>query len=324
MWDSSLTAMESGESSEAMEAVEGCPTPVLFLIQRRPDVTAQVLASIRKARPAHLLVAADGPEGDERCQETRRLVLEGVDWPCTVSTRFSQERLGCRKAVSQALDWGFSVHERLIVVEDDCLPDPSFFRFCPELLDRYQDDDRVMQICGCNLSGHPAQDGSSYYVSRFAMIWCWASWRRAWRHHDAQMTGWDTTRASPRWKAWCRFPGEAAWRRKLYDSACPGNIDAWSIAWEAARQARDGVSLIPSVNLVSNLGWGKEATHTHDANDPRASMQTAPVSFPLRHPARLEPDDRADLAYFNRYCRPPSLLTRVRRKIGRELRKAFS
>jgi len=163
-----------------MEAVhKGCPSPVLFLIQRRPELTAQVLAAIRRARPEHLLVAADGPEDDVRCEETRRLVLEGVDWPCTLLTHFSRERLGCRKAISQALDWGFVEHERLIVIEDDCLPEPSFFDFCTELLERYQNDERVMQICGSNLSGHAAQDGSSYYASRFATIWCWASWRRA-------------------------------------------------------------------------------------------------------------------------------------------------
>ena len=308
-----------------MEAASpGCPTPVLFLIQRRPVLSAQVLAAIRIARPVHLLVAADGPEEDARCQETRRLVLEGIDWPCHLQTRFSRERLGCRQAVSEALDWGFGEHERLIVIEDDCLPEPSFFCFSTELLDRYQDDDRVMQICGSNLSGHAAQDGSSYYASRFATIWGWASWRRAWKSHDATMKEWRTKRSNPQWKAFCKFPGEAAWRKKLYDGACTGEIDAWSPAWEMARQALGGVSLIPSVNLVSNLGCGQDATHTHDANDPRACMKTDPISFPLQHPGSLKADDRADRAYFNRYCCPPSLLSRIRRLLWRRLRTAMT
>lgn len=250
--------------------------------------------------------------------------MAGVDWPCIVLTHFSRERLGCRRAISQALDWGFAEHERLIVIEDDCLPEASFFAFCTELLERYQDDEKVMQICGSNLSGHAVQDGSSYYASRFATIWGWASWRRAWKHHDATMKEWAETRATPSWKAFCKFRGEAAWRKKLYDSACPGDIDAWSIAWESVRHARGGVSLIPSVNLVSNLGWGQEATHTHDASDPRASMRTEPVTFPMRHPGSLEADDRADMSYFIRYCRPPPLLSRIRRKIGRLWRKAMS
>ncbi len=302
----------------------GCQTPVLLLIQRRPELTARVLSAIREVRPAHLLVAADGPEEDARCQETRRLVLEGIDWPCSVLTRFSRERLGCRKAISQALDWGFAVHERLIVIEDDCLPEPSFFRFCTDLLDRYQDDDKVMQICGSNLSGHAAQDGSSYYASRFSTIWGWASWRRAWKNHDATMAGWPASRADPRWKASCKFRGEVAWRKKLYDSAHSGGIDAWSIAWEFAKQSRGGVGLIPSVNLVSNLGWGQDSTHTHDPHDPRAFMKTDPVCFPLQHPGTLMPGDRADSAYFNRYCRPPPLLRRIRRKIWRGLRRPMA
>lgn len=308
-----------------MEAAShGCPTPVLFLIQRRPELSTQVLAAIRRARPVHLLVAADGPEEDSRCQETRRLVLEGIDWPCRLLTHFSRERLGCRKAVSQALDWGFGEHERLIVIEDDCLPDPSFFSFSTELLDRYQDDDKVMQICGSNLSGHAAQDGGSYYASRFATIWGWASWRRAWSHHDAMMKEWRINRSNLHWKASCKFPGEAAFRKKMYDSACADEIDAWSIAWDMARQARGGVSLIPSVNLVSNLGWGQDATHTHDLHDPRACMKTDSISFPLQHPGSLEADDQADLAYFNRYCRSPSLLGRIRRRLRRLLRTAMT
>ena len=305
---------------KAMIFESSCHTPVLLLVYNRPAFTAKVLAAVRAAQPATLLVAADGPVGDPKCQEVRELVMQGIDWPCHVHTRFSPTRLGCRKAISQALDWGFAGHERLIVIEDDCLPESSFFRFCTELLERYQDDDKVMQICGSNLSGHVAQDGSSYYSSRFATIWGWASWRRAWKHHDAAMRKWQEHRSTTRWKASCKFRGEAAWRKKLYDSACPGDIDAWSIAWEFARQARDGVSLISSVNLVSNLGWGQEATHTHDAHDPRASMQTNPISFPLQHPGSLEPNDQADRAYFNRYCRPPSLLSRIRRKIWRKWR----
>lgn len=298
----------------------GCPTPVLFLIHRRPQLTARSFAAIRQARPEHLLVAADGPEDDALCQETRRLVKEGIDWPCNVQTRFSATRLGCRNAVSQALDWAFAEHERVIVLEDDCLPEPSFFCFCTELLAHYQDGERVMQICGSNLSGHAAQDGCSYYSSRFATIWGWASWRRAWKQHDATLKKWGEQRSDTYWKSGCTFSGEADWRKKMYDGVYAGKIDAWSIAWEFARQNSNGVSLISSVNLISNIGWGQEATHTHNLHDSRACMQTRPISFPLRHPRNLSTDNEADRRYFYRYCRPPSLLVRIIRKIGRLLK----
>jgi hypothetical protein len=223
-----------------------------------------------------------------------------------VHTRFSPTRLGCREAISQALDWGFALHERLIVVEDDCLPELSFFRFCTELLDRYQDDEKIMQICGSNLSGHAAQDGSSYYASRFDTIWGWASWRRAWQKHDGKLKG------------------EQSWRRQLYDSAYSGGLDAWSVAWMYAKEKHGGLALIASNNLVSNLGWGEDATHTHDQNDPRACMKTVPVEFPLRHAKNLVPDDRADLNYFIRFCRAPSLASRVINKLYRIWRQMWA
>ncbi|WP_395733440.1 glycosyltransferase family 2 protein [Prosthecobacter sp.] len=302
-------------------APHGCPTPVLFLIHRRPQLTARSFAAIRQARPEQLMVAADGPEDDVLCQETRRLVEEGIDWPCNVQTRFSATRLGCRNAVSQALDWAFAKHERVIVLEDDCLAEPSFFCFCTELLERYQDEERVMQICGSNLSGHAAQDGSSYYSSRFATIWGWASWRRAWKRYDVRLQVWMEQASKARLEATCKFQGEAAWRKEIYNSASMGTIDTWDIAWEFAQHNSNGVCLIPSVNLVSNLGWGAEATHTHDINDARACMETCPLDFPLRHPSDLAIFDEADRSYFDRYCRRPSLRIRLRRKIGRLLRR---
>lgn len=299
----------------------GCPTPVLFLIHRRPQLTARSFAAIRQARPEHLLVAADGPEDDALCQETRRLVKEGIDWPCNVQTRFSATRLGCSNAVSQALDWAFAEHERVIVLEDDCLPEPSFFCFCTELLAHYQDDERVMQICGSNLSGHAAQDGCSYYSSRFATIWGWASWRRAWKQYDVTLQRWMEQGSKAGLEAACRFQGEAAWRKELYDGASTGAIDTWDIAWEFAQQNCNGICLIPSVNLISNLGWGLEATHTHDVHDARACMKTSPIDFPLRHPCHLAAYNQADRSYFNHYCRRPSLLIRLGRKIVRILRR---
>lgn len=304
-----------------MEAARSaCPTPVLFLVHRRPELATQVLAAIRLARPVRLLVAADGPEEDERCQQTRRQVLQGIDWPCSVQTRFSQAQMGCRKAVSEALDWGFGLHEKLIVIEDDCLPDVSFFQFCTELLERYEGRQEVMQISGCNETGYEASDGRSYFASRFPSIWGWASWRRAWVHHDPFMQTWPALRQTATWSQTCRFPGETAWRTSLYDAGFAGDVDAWSFAWNFAQHAQGGLSLIPTTNLVANLGWGADALHTRDVSDPRAHMTTGEMTFPLNHPEVLKVDDRADLGYFSQFCRAPSLLKRVTRKLGRILK----
>jgi hypothetical protein len=299
-------------------------TSVLFLIQRRLELALQVLAAIRTAKPSQLLIAADGPEEDARCRETREWVLKGIDWPCEVHTRFSPIHLGCRAAVSQALDWGFSISEHLIVIEDDCLPSASFFMFCEELLNRYHDTPEVMQICGANLSGHSSADGNDYYPSRFPTIWGWASWRRAWDCHDAKLQNWPEQRQLIEWQRSCRFKGEAKWRRHLYDAAYNNKVDAWSTAWMFSQQMNGGLSLIPSRNLVSNLGCGKDAVHTHDVNDPRAAMEAESLTFPLKHPRFLRIDDLADQSYFEKYCQEPTLLRRCFTKLHKLVARHFS
>lgn len=274
----------------------GCHTPVLFLVQRRPQITSKVLDVIRRARPAHLLVAADGPEDDSRCQETRRLVLAGIDWPCMVDTRFSSVRQGCKKAVSSALDWAFERHAELIILEDDCLPDLSFFSFCDEMLKLYQDASEIMQICGSNLTGfHPA--GESYYFSRFGPIWGWASWRRAWQAYDVNMTCWPEFRNAGRLKKFCPEPFEARWRKQVFNDVHQGRVDTWDYQWAFAKLIQGGLSIVPACNLVSNLGFGTDSTHTTNANDPRAALPTQSIASPHVHPSRRAACAQADQKY---------------------------
>lgn len=296
-----------------------CQTPVLFLVYRRPELTAQVFAAIRAARPARLLVAADGahparPEEAAKCRAVRDLILNGIDWPCEVATRFSDRHQGCKQGVVAAIDWGFQNHERLIILEDDCLPDPTFFPFCDELLERYANDPKIMQITGSNLIGYRPGEGSSYYASRFGMIWGWATWRRAWKLYDANMTRWPEVRRSGAWKTLCRFPNEYARCCKIYDDVRSGRVDTWDCQWGFARQLHGGISIVPEFHLVANIGFGNDATHTLSANDPRAHLATQPLAFPLRHPSHLDVHHSADLIHFTRYCTELPFLGRLVRK----------
>lgn len=302
-----------------------CQTPVLFLVFRRPELTRQVLARLREARPARLFIAADGPsatrpEEAALCAEVRKIITEGVDWPCEVSTRFQDENLGCKRAVSSAIHWAFRQTERLIVVEDDCLPDLSFFTYCDELLERYADDARVMEICGANLSGVPSPGGASYHATRFGTIWGWATWRRAWAAYDVEMKYWAGLRGTRAWRRRLTHPGEAAWRTAIYDSVARGGVDTWDIQWEFTKDAHQGLSLVPTCNLVTNLGWGAGATHTHSAQDPRAAMPAGTLSFPLSHPQELKPHEEAERAYLSRYCQERPLAARALNKLWRLFR----
>ena len=277
----------------------GCQTPVLLLVHKRPAHTQGVLAILRQVRPKTLLVAADGPETDAQCQAVRELVMAAVDWECRLETRFSALRQGCRQGVAGALDWAFSRHEECIILEDDCVPDTSFFPFCEALLARYRDVPDVMQICGSNLTGM-SRAGESYYFSRFGPVWGWATWRRAWNAYDVEMRAWPELRNSRRLRELCPEHFEASWRRKVFDKVASGRLDTWDYQWAFAKLLRGGLSIIPAGNLISNVGFGEDATHTKNAQAALAALPTVRLEASLRHPAAPIAWLEADRAYLNR------------------------
>jgi hypothetical protein len=280
-------------------AFDDMTAPVLFLVFNRPDTTGRVFQVIREARPCRLFVAADGPrpgrdDEADRCAEVSRIAT-AVDWPCEVKTLFREHNLGCKRAVSSAIDWFFTQVDEGIVIEDDCLPDPSFFRYCTELLERWRDDERVMGISGDNFIGAQWQPPGSYYFSRFPHIWGWASWRRAWVHYDVAMRDWPLHRDMGLMKK--IFPASRLQQRRwasMFDRLERGDIDTWDYQWSFACWKRGGLTCIPAVNLVTNIGFGPQATHTHNAEASLARLPRGRLEFPLSDPplvAAAEPPD---------------------------------
>lgn len=272
-------------------------TPIALLVFNRPDVTARVFAAVAAARPRRLLVVADGPRPDrpgeaERCAATRAIV-ERVDWACDVETNFSEANLGCRRRISSGLDWVFSRVESAIVLEDDCLPDHTFFRYCEELLDRYADDERVAGISGDDFQPPRPHRDASYYFSRFAHIWGWATWRRSWQHYDVAMSDWPEMRDTVLERIWVGDRRAIRYWRAIFDAVHAGAIDTWDYQWLYSCWRRGAVTALPHGNLVSNVGFGPEATHTTEAG-PLAGLPTRPLSFPLRHPVAPDVDGVAD------------------------------
>lgn len=273
-------------------------TAVLLLLFNRPEPTRRVFDVIRAVRPTRLYVAADGPrtshpEDPERCDEVRR-VATSVDWPCEVRTLFRTTNLGLRAAVTEALDWFFRHETAGVILEDDCLPDPTFFRFCSELLDRYADDERVMVISGDDYHPPDWPRECSYSFTRYPFIWGWATWRRAWRHNDPSMTDWPERRRS----SWLLELGDghrdfAAYWTDRFDDVASDLVDSWAYVWMYSCWVRGGLSIMPTTNLVQNIGYGQQATHT-TVDDWRAAHLAAPMAFPLRHPGPVERDPRLD------------------------------
>lgn len=278
-------------------------TPVAFLIFSRPDTTIRVFEEIRRARPPRLLVVADGPRADrpgeaDKCQTVRAIVTR-VDWPCEVFTNYSDVNLGCKRRVSSGLDWVFDNVEEAIILEDDCLPHPSFFRFCEELLDKYRDDERIMMISGDNFQVGRQRTSYSYYFSQYVHIWGWASWRRAWKKYDVSMKLWPKVRDGG-WlvdlfaeKRIVRY-----WSR-LFEQVYRGEINTWDYQWTFACLVQRGLIILPNNNLVSNIGFGGEATHTA-VQSRFANMNTEPMLFPLSHPPCIIQDAKADIITNNK------------------------
>ena len=262
-------------------------TPVAFLIFNRPDTTARVFEAIRQAKPPKLLVVADGPRPDrpddvEKCNAARA-IIDGVDWDCEVLTNYSDVNLGCGKRVSTGITWVFKQFEEAIILEDDCLPHPDFFRFCEELLEKYRDDKRIMAIGGTNVIGEWKSSVQSYHFSYHGSIWGWASWRRAWCYFDLDMRLWANQEIRNRVRDVIADNRQYQKRAIVFESVYRKEIDTWDYQWIFARLVQSGLTVIPCVNLVSNLGFAHEdATYTKSRNEFLSNLERIDMIFPIK------------------------------------------
>ncbi|MCC5468074.1 glycosyltransferase family A protein [Pelosinus baikalensis] len=289
-------------------------TPVVLLVFNRPHTTEQVFKEIRNAKPPKLLIVADGPRTDrseevEKCAAVRAIV-EQVDWDCQVLINYSDINLGCRKRVASGLDWVFDRVDEAIILEDDCVPHPTFFHFCQELLERYRTDERVMTISGNNFQYGRRRTKYSYYFSRYAHLWGWATWRRAWNSYDVDMKMWQEIRDG----AWLfdilgstrpefqdgqyqinisRSIRTVQYWHDIFEHTYKGRIDTWDYQLLFASWLQNGLHVLPNINLVSNIGFGPEATHTKVISQ-CANLPITAMEDPLNHPTFVIRDSWAD------------------------------
>jgi hypothetical protein len=293
-------------------------TAVAFFIFNRPYLTTQVFQAIREAKPPKLLVVADGPRdnypGDVESSTATRSVISQVDWDCEVLTTYSEVNLGCRERIVSGLDWFFDTVEEEVILEDDCLPHPTFFQFCDELLEYYRQDTRVMHIAGSNLGLCCQYPQESYFFSRLAPIWGWATWRRAWRYFDANIQSWQYLKHDSNFANLFGSKQEIRVRSKNWDAIFTGQLlSTWDYQWHLACLSQGNHTIIPSKNLISNLGFGKDATHTFDPGSPFANRRTSDMEFPLVHPKCMIRDSHNDNLFFKKMY-APSLYDKVARK----------
>jgi hypothetical protein len=295
-------------------------TPVAMLVFNRPEQTARVFAAVREARPPVLLVVADGPRAERpedaaTCAQTRQ-IFDGIDWPCEVRRNFAESNLGCKGRVSSGLNWVFEQVEEAIVLEDDCLPHATFFRFCQELLARYRGDPRVYMICGHNFLRGQRRSEESYYFSRYAQVWGWASWRRSWQLYDAEMKLWPALRDEGWLLDLFGNRQEADYWTGMFEMTYTGEINTWDYQMFLAAWSNNMLTVIPNVNLIANIGFGPEATHTR-SDSLVGEMATEGMGFPLRHPRWLIRDARSDAVQRRAVYEPPSLPQKIQRRLRR-------
>jgi len=286
-------------------------TAVLFLVFNRPESTYRVFEEIRKAKPPRLYLASDGPrkqkEGEaEKVEQIREFLIQNTDWDCEIKTLFRDKNLGCKYAVSEAISWFFRHEEQGIILEDDCLPSQSFFWFCEELLEKYKKNKRIGQISGDNYQIGRERPAADYYFSEYNQIWGWATWADRWNEYDSEMKDIE----SPEFiSVYRNNKKEIRFWTKIFKSVKAGKIDTWDYQWTFYNWKNKWLSVIPSVNLVSNIGYGPEATHTF-----REHVLTALLLKELRvtdHPEVIEPSSEADAFTFKIKYAPHSLFVRL-------------
>jgi hypothetical protein len=294
-------------------------TPILFLIFSRPDTTRTVFEAIRRARPKRLFIAADGPRAHkpgeaEKCEESRK-VADEVDWPCEVHTLFRSENLGCGRGVSGAITWFFEHVEEGIILEDDTLPGPGFFRFCSELLEKYRNDTRVMAVSGSSLPSRLSDHSRySYFFSNWDYIWGWATWRRAWKYYDYRMTNYDRMMKNGYFGGNYYSTFEKYFINHSYDLSYYRNdaVTWWSYQWGYARKINSGLVAVPVKNFIVNIGLGVGATNT-TAESRWNFFKFEEMEFPLRHPDFVMVDRATDDEIFRRHF--TTVFSRIKSRI---------
>lgn len=272
--------------------------PLLLIAFNRPDLFRQLIERLRETQPQRIYVAIDGPRvghptDAQRVQETRDLI-QTIDWTNEVHTLIQDSNLGCGLGVSTALTWFFDNEERGIILEDDILPRESFFDFCSELLNRYEANEQVLAISGCNFvpPEHLSDPHQAYRFSRVPHIWGWATWRRSWQLHSLDMSDWRSRMSTRQlWDVSGHSPGGFVFWRSIFDLMARNQVDTWDMQFVFEGMSRGMLTATSNVNLVDNIGFGGTATHTEVR--PTYLRASGDINVPTTAIA-VEVDERAD------------------------------
>lgn len=291
---------------------------LLFIVFNRPEITERVFNKIKEAKPRRLYIAADGPRAEypddvEKCDKVRKLVLN-IDWDCEIKTLFRDQNLGCKLAVSSAIDWFFYNEEMGIILEDDCLPERSFFEFCEALLLKYKDDSRIMHINGNNYGADIdafSESNYSYHFGYMPQVWGWATWKRAWAYFDKSMSNYkEFTNVDYLNRVFLK-KWHVSKQLERWSLVANKDEDIWGFQWQFSVISNHGLTVMPKKNLISNIGFGEGATHTSRVKSDKSEIATTDIEFPLVHPSFVLPDQKIDFWYQEHMLGSAALFNRL-------------
>lgn len=274
-------------------------TPVLVNVFNRPAETERLLKCLQTVKPAKVYFSADAPrencpEDEKLCAQVKEIVDTHINWNALVEKNYAKKNLGLRKRMSSAISWSLELSDRVIILEDDCIPDPTFFKFCEELLEYHKENPRVGAITGNNFQSDDFSCDYSYYFSRYPHCWGWATWRRAWAFYDDEMSQWPDVACT----VWLKkmFPNkfEALYWNQIFNDTFHCKINSWAYRWLFSFWMKEMLCATPKRNLVMNIGVGNFATNTKKAITSAHFKCTRFMDFPIQHPIILERNSMAD------------------------------
>lgn len=299
-------------------------TAVAFCVFNRLETTKRVLSEIRKAKPPRLYIIADGPRSDReedraKVESVRQYIEENIDWECSVYKNYSKYNLGCGRRMPSGLDWVFETEEEIIVLEDDCVPSASFFRYCQEMLEYYRYQDEIMMISGNNPYAGRYDSREIYFFTKVPFVWGWATWKRAWKLYDYNLSSLPDNRRNPEFKK--IFPRMSYWvYMAQFETLYKHQYDAWDYQLLYAGVLYDKLNIVPARNLVENIGLGEESTHTGEMPN-WMSKKTSEVSFPIVFREKVMWDHGFDMGYFKNMNRH-GLIVKIKQLFGLDINKS--
>ncbi|MEM6838164.1 MAG: glycosyltransferase family 2 protein [Cyanobacteria bacterium P01_C01_bin.120] len=265
-------------------------------------------------------MVADGPCNSQEnlsCKQSRE-VTNQIDWDCEVYRNYADSNLGCRERVSSGISWAFEHVNEAIILEDDCLPDVSFFRYCENLLNYYRHDKRVMVISGNNFQDGCWRGDGSYYFSYYPHCWGWATWKRAWEKYDNSLSKWHKFKQTNLLSSLFSNHQEVQYWTSIFDQIKSQNTpDTWDYCWAYSCWINSGLTILPNVNLVKNIGFGDLSTNTRDAQNPFADLDVKTITNEINHPSFVVRDQIADSYTFEQMFKRNSFRHLLLKKIAR-------